>query len=340
MKSKLKLGILGTGRIGRLHVENILIHFNNYAEIKVIYDPLLQEDNSWAKLLGILEKYTNDLNVVFTDKDIDAVIICSTTDTHVEYIERALEFNKHIFCEKPISQNLEKLEYINKKILEKPSLKFQVGFNRRFDKNIQCIKEKILKNNEIYLISLISNDPELPSIEYLKNSGGLLLDMAIHDFDLIQYLVNDDICSVFSMGSVLISSNLKKIKDIDTCITQVKFSKGILANIINCRQSPIGYDQRIEVLTKQYNFKSENIRDSQVITENKQGSVFSSPKNNFIERYQDSYVNELQSFFTSIISNTSTVVGCSDIIKAVKVAKAAMISLEKNIPISPERVEK
>jgi myo-inositol 2-dehydrogenase/D-chiro-inositol 1-dehydrogenase len=299
---------------------------------------LLVFNDSWSKSLGIGEKVVTDSNIIFGDKEIDAVIICSSTNTHVEYIEKALSSNKHIFCEKPVSQDIEKLEYISNKLQANNFLKFQIGFNRRFDNNIQRIKEKIVDN--ICLIKFISNDPKLPSSEYLSASGGLLFDMTIHDFDLMRYLVNDEILSVFCTGSVLIDPNLHEIQDIDTCITQIKFDSGALGSIINCRQSPVGYDQRIEVLTRKYNLRTENIRESYVITEDQCGSVFDNPKNFFIERYRDSYVNELKSFFDSIIYDTNVSVGCLDLIEAVRLVKAGNMSLEKNIPISPRSIIK
>ncbi|MGB9840924.1 Gfo/Idh/MocA family oxidoreductase, partial [Thermovenabulum sp.] len=200
--AKIKLGLLGAGRIGKMHAENIKRYFNDVAEIKAVADVFADKIYDWAKNLGI-EKIYDDRRAIMEDKGIDAVLICSSTDTHCQFIIEAAQEKKHIFCEKPIDFDLEKIKTALTEV-ENSGVKLQIGFQRRFDHNFRKIKEMIQqgKIGDIHILKITSRDPEPPPIEYIKVSGGIFLDMTIHDFDMARFLTSSEVEEVFALGNV------------------------------------------------------------------------------------------------------------------------------------------
>ena len=185
-------GVIGAGRIGKVHTESICLHIKN-AKIKTLADPFMTEETAeWAKALGV-EQTTKDYHEILNDPEIDAVMICSSTNTHSPISVEAIQAGKHVFCEKPIDHDLGKIKEVVK-ALEGSKLKYQVGFNRRFDHNFEAVRNAITagKIGEPHIIKITSRDPEPPSAEYAAVSGGMFLDMTIHDFDMVRYLAGCD----------------------------------------------------------------------------------------------------------------------------------------------------
>ena len=243
---KITAGVLGAGRMGKLHSENM--SRMKSINLKTIADPYMTDEMiKWAKELGI--KYiTKDPEEIFEDKKIEAVIICSTSNTHADFIIKAAHTGKHIFCEKPIDYNIAKTKEAISKV-DKASVKLQVGFMRRFDHNHKKVHE-IVKSGKVgdpHIIRITSRDPQSPPIEYVKRCGGYFYDMTIHDFDLARYISLSEITEVYAIGSIRFDERLYDIGDIDTCLVTLKFENGAFGVIDNSRETHYGYDQRSEV---------------------------------------------------------------------------------------------
>lgn len=242
-----KVGIIGAGRIGRVHITSITTRVPN-AVIKTVADPFLTEETAdWAKSMGV-EKTTKDYKEIIEDPEIDAVLICSSTDTHSPISIEAIKAGKHVFCEKPIDHDVDKIMEVIK-ALEGTGLKYQVGFNRRFDHNFQSLQETVAqgKIGTPQIIKITSRDPEPPSIDYVKVSGGMFLDMTIHDFDMARFLAGCDAEEVYVQSANLVDPAIGEAGDVDTAVITLKMENGAIAVIDNCRKAVYGYDQRAEV---------------------------------------------------------------------------------------------
>ena len=241
------VGIIGAGRIGKVHTTSICTRVKD-AKIKTIADPFMNEDTAaWAKSMGV-ENTTKDYKEILNDPEIDAVLICSSTNTHSPISVEAIQAGKHVFCEKPIDHDVEKIKNVIK-ALEENKVKYQVGFNRRFDHNFEAVRNAVQggKIGDPHIIRVTSRDPEPPSAEYVKVSGGIFLDMTIHDFDMVRYLAGCDAEEVYVEAAVLVDPAIGEAGDVDTAVITLKMANGAIAVIDNSRKAAYGYDQRAEV---------------------------------------------------------------------------------------------
>jgi myo-inositol 2-dehydrogenase/D-chiro-inositol 1-dehydrogenase len=329
---KVIIGVIGAGRIGRLHAENLKT-FNNVV-VKGISDILVTDTLNWAREIGI-DMVTNDYHQILADREIDAVLICSPTDTHPQILLEAAKAGKHIFCEKPVSFSLTESKQALQKVVEL-GVKLQVGFNRRFDHNFQRVRSMIEANEigEPHLIKITSRDPQPPSNEYIAHSGGIFLDMSIHDFDMARFLVGSEVVEVYVQGATLIDPVFSKYDDIDTAIISLKFASGALGIIDNSRKAVYGYDQRVEILGSKGCVRIENDypNTAQLLTST--GVYQDKPKFFFLERYQEAYREELRQFISAILNSQAVPVDGSDAFQAEVIAHAAKRSLHEGKPIS------
>ncbi|MBD1148056.1 Gfo/Idh/MocA family oxidoreductase [Pelagibacterales bacterium SAG-MED31] len=320
-------GILGAGRIAKIHCENI---FNNpKAEIIKIYDI----NNKFSKNLA--KKYntyacSKDLDI-FTDPNINAIVIASSTPTHVKYLDLAKQYNKDVYCEKPIHLDLKTVDVCLKRLVNHKN-KIQIGFHRRFDENHIELKKRLTskKYGDIEQINISSRDSGLPPISYLKVSGGIFKDMTIHDLDILRWLLNDEIDEVFAQGSVMIDSKVKTVPDYDTASMILKSKKGILAQISNSRRQTGGFDQRIEVYCKKGNLNLTNIKKTSVQEINSKSEVFDNYPLSFIERYKESYVRAIDYFINCINKNIKPYPGLLDGRNSLAIAQALTESAKKS----------
>ncbi|OYP41511.1 inositol 2-dehydrogenase, partial [Lachnotalea glycerini] len=209
----IKIGIIGAGRIGRVHGEGVTYGVKD-AQVKAIADPFMNEEiKQWANGLGIASCYT-DYHQILEDPEIDAVMICSSTDTHADISIEAIKAGKHVFCEKPISQDLAKIKEVME-ALKETKLKFQVGFNRRFDHNFKAVRNAVEAGQvgDVHLIRVTARDPQAPPIEYVRVSGGMFLDMTIHDFDMVCFLSGCKVKEVYAAGAALVNPDIAKEGD-------------------------------------------------------------------------------------------------------------------------------
>lgn len=336
MKEKLKVGIIGAGRIGRMHVENIVSNFRS-VEIKAVADIFADKLVDWARELDIKHVY-KDYRKILEDPEIKAVLIFSSTDTHAQIIIESAEAGKDIFCEKPIDFDLNKIHQALDAV-EKAGVKFQVGFNRRFDHNFKKVRDMIQegKIGDVHIVKITSRDPEPPPIEYVKSSGGLFFDMMIHDFDMARYLTNSEVTEVYASAAVLVDPAIGEAGDVDTAIVTLKFANGALGVIDNSRKAVYGYDQRVEVFGSKGCITVSNDVPTTAVLSCVEGVISDKPKYFFPERYKDAYIEELKAFFDCIINATEPPVTGRDGLEPILIGMAANKSLAESRPVKIER---
>lgn len=322
----LKVALLGAGRMGQLHYRTL--KKMPHVQLCHIYDPFLQKSHE-----QIFDKkfFTSDINSILQDKSIDACIIATPSTTHAELIRACVRHGKHIFCEKPVSFDKSVLIDL-KNIVEQSGIKLQIGFNRRFDPGFRKIKNELANGaiGALHLIKITNRDPKRPDLNFVKDSGGLFFDFNIHDFDALHYLTGLTITEVFAQGDALIQPELKAYGDIDTAIISLKLSNQSMA-IIDCsRETGYGYDQRLELFGDNGMLSLPNLTTTSVQTMKTEGQQSDQIPYSFVERFSESYCNELEAFFTSIRDNKNPSPNLNDAIKALCVAEAAQISLKEN----------
>ncbi len=334
---EINIGILGAGRIGKVHGENIL----NIPGVKLvkIVDPYISEEMvKWAESNGV--KASKEVEDIFSDDSIDAVLICSSSNTHAEFIMRAAQAKKHIFCEKPIDYNTDRIrETLD--VVQKSGVKLQVGFMRHFDHNHRKAHDEIVagKIGVPHILHITSRDPQAPSMEYVKNCGGFFFDMTIHDFDLARYLVGSEITEVYALGAARIDNRVAEIGDIDTAVVTLKFENGCFGTIDNSRETHYGYVQRNEVFGSLGSIEVFDDRPDTVRISTNEGVEVSKPQWWFMNRYNDAFRSEIEAFVDCIKNNTEPyVTGIDGLIPAL-CAKACVKSLKEGRPVKLSEIK-
>ena len=331
MKREIRVGVIGAGRIGKLHARNLAYRVPG-AKLVSIADVFVEAAQGVASELG-LTAY-QDYRSILEDKNIEAVFICSSTDTHAQIIEEAAEAGKQIFCEKPIALDLARIDRALATV-ERAGVKLQIGFNRRFDPNFKRVRDAVAAG-EIgtpHVLRITSRDPAPPPLAYVKVSGGIFLDMTIHDFDMARYLVGSEVESVYAAGAVLVDPEIGKAGDIDTTIITLQFANGVLGTIDNSRKAVYGYDQRVEVFGSAGMVACSNDLPNSAVVSNAGGVHGALPLFFFVERYTESYIAESWAFIDCIVNDTTPpVVGMDGRIPVV-MAYAAKKSFEEKRPV-------
>ena len=329
----INVGIIGAGRIGKVHCESIMRYVKS-ATVKAIADPFLtDETKDWAKGLGVNEFYT-DYHKILEDKDIQAVLICSSTDTHSTISLEAIAAGKHIFCEKPIDHDVNKILEV-KKALENSNVKYQVGFNRRFDHNFKAARKAVEGGQigDLNILKVCSRDPGAPPASYIKVSGGIFLDMTIHDFDMVRFMSGSEVEEVFAYGAVLVDPAIGEAGDIDTAVISMKLANGAIAVIDNCRRASYGYDQRVEAFGSLGQVAISNDSESTAVVSDANGVHGEVPLNFFLERYMGAYVEEVSEFIDCVVNDKPVTVGLDCGLQPVLIGIAAKKSLETGVPV-------
>ncbi|MCY1051075.1 inositol 2-dehydrogenase [Mammaliicoccus sciuri] len=328
----LTFGVIGAGRIGQLHINYLRTHKD--VKIKWISDLYCDKVEDWIKKAGI-ENKTKDHMDIINDPEVDVVVICSPTDTHVDIIKEACAKGKHIFCEKPISLSIDEAK-IALEAVKEANVKLQMGFNRRFDKNFKELRNILNKGElgNIQTLRITSRDPEPPPVEYIKRSGGLFMDMMIHDFDMARYLMQSEITEVYATGGALVNPDNAQYNDIYTALVTLKFENGSMAMIENCRRSVYGYDQRVEVLGDKGAIDVGNEQTTTLNYYRAEGISKDNPPYFFLERYSDAYKVEMDGFIEAILNDTDVICSIDDGYKAQEIAVKCKESLLSNEPKS------
>ena len=334
----INVGIIGAGRIGKVHVQSICTQVPD-AKVKMLADPFLTDDTAaWAKDMGVIQ-VTKDYKEVLADPEIDAVLICSSTDTHAPISVEAIKAGKHVFCEKPIDHDIDKIQEVID-ALKDSKVKYQVGFNRRFDHNFEAVQSAVAagKIGDIHVIKVTSRDPEPPSAEYVKVSGGMFLDMTIHDFDMVRFLAGCNATEVYTEAAVLVDPAIGEAGDVDTAVITLKMENGAIAVIDNSRKAVYGYDQRAEVFGSKGMVATGNDTASAAVISNENGVTGEVPLHFFLERYMAAYAKEVKCFIDAIVNDTDTPLGVMDGLEPVLMGLAAKKSMEEHRPVKISEV--
>lgn len=335
--NNITLGLIGAGRIGKVHAQN-LAHRVIGADLVAVSDVVPQAAQACAAQYNI-PQVKADYRSILDDKAIMAVLICSNTDTHAQIIEEAAQAGKHIFCEKPIALDLGKIDQALAAVAEN-RVKLQIGFNRRFDPNFKYIRAEVLggKIGQPHIVRITSRDPSPPPLDYVKVSGGLFLDMTIHDFDMARYLINSEVEEVYAMGAVLVDPAIGQAGDIDTSLITLRYANGAIGTIDNSRQAVYGYDQRVEVFGQKGNLSAANEVPHRVSLSNAEGVHEALPHHFFLERYNEAYIAEMLAFIKIIQQDLEPPVTGLDGRVPVVMGLAALRSFQENRPVKINEV--
>ena len=330
--SPLQLGLIGAGRIGQVHAATITQRVERAALVAVA-DVNIGAAQACAARYR-LSRATGDPYALIADPRIQAVLICSSTDTHAPLIEAAAAAGKHIFCEKPIALNLDATRRALDAVA-RAGVKFQVGFNRRFDPNFSRARQAIVDGEigEPHALHIISRDPEPPPPAYVTASGGLFLDMTIHDFDMARFLIGDEVEEVYAVGAARVDRAIGEAGDIDTAMVLLRFAGGAFGTIDNSRRAAYGYDQRVEVFGSLGAVNVSNNYPNSVVVSTARGVCRDRPLHFFMQRYIESYQREVEAFIEAVLDDKPVAVGGQDGLAALLLALAAGRSLREGRPV-------
>jgi myo-inositol 2-dehydrogenase/D-chiro-inositol 1-dehydrogenase len=334
---KLHIGIIGAGRIGRVHAETLAFRLPE-AQIAAITDIDREAALSVAARCNVSNLAASSAEIV-ADPQIEAVLICSPTPTHADLIVAAAAAGKHIFCEKPIAHSLREIDRALAAV-EAAGVKFQVGFNRRFDSNFARVR-KAVTSGEIgvpSLMHLISRDPAPPPISYIRTSGGIFADMTIHDFDMARFLIGDEVEEIYTAAGVMVDPEIGLAGDLDTALVVLRFRNGVIGAIDNSRRAAYGYDQRAEILGSKGKIATENCYPNQTVVSSGDAVYRDRPLYFFMERYTESFVAELRSFVNAVRENRPTEVTGIDGRIPVQMALAARKSYDEHRPVRMDEI--
>jgi myo-inositol 2-dehydrogenase/D-chiro-inositol 1-dehydrogenase len=336
MKRKIKIAVIGTGRMGSVHVRN-LAGLIPEADLVAICDIRLEVAQALAAELGI-QRVVKDYHELLADKEIEAILIATSTNTHAFIMKDVAVAGKHIFCEKPLALELDKIDEALAEVA-KAGVKLQVGFNRRFDKSFQKVRA-IVASGEIgrpCILRITDRDPEVPALEFLRVSGGMFLDQTIHDFDMARFQVGE-IEEVYATGGVLIEPELKEFGDIDTDVVTLKFANGAVGAIDNSRQAVYGYDQRLEVFCSNGTAMANNEFETTTVMGKPGGFLSAKLPHFFMNRYAPCYVDEVRQFVECVRDDKPTPTTGEDGRLAVVLGYAAWKSLHENRPVKVSEI--
>ena len=303
MTNNLRFGVIGAGRIGKIHAENLATRIPD-VEVAAIADVNLAAAQELAARLHIPAAY-EDYHAILSDPTIAVVAICSSTDTHAKIVIEAAQAGKHIFCEKPIDHDLAKIDAALAAV-QQAGVKLQIGFNRRFDPNFRKVRQMVAegKIGELHSVHITSRDPAPPPVSYVKVSGGIFLDMTIHDFDMARYLSGSEVVEVYTAAGVMVDPGIGEAGDVDTAVITLRFANGAIGTIDNSRKAIYGYDQRVEVFGSGGMVQANNNTPDNDVYANADGVHSAKPLYFFLERYMESFIAEMKDFVKSIQEDT------------------------------------
>lgn len=332
MDSILNVGLIGAGRIGKVHAATLAYRIAS-ARLMAVADVNLAAAQQLAAQFNV-PTATNDAAELLNNPQIDAVLICSVTSTHAPLIMQAAAAGKHVFCEKPIALDLAQIDRALA-AADKAGIKLQIGFNRRFDSNFARVRSAI-NSGEIgqpTLLHIISRDPGPPPIDYVRASGGMFLDMTIHDFDMARFLIGSEVEEVYVQAAITVDPAIGEAGDVDTAVTLLKFANGVIGTIDNCRRASYGYDQRVEVLGSKGAIATSNNYPNAATISDGVSVRRDLPLNFFMERYTESFATEMAAFVDAVLNDKPTPVTGHDGRAPVVMGLAAGLSHRERRPV-------
>jgi myo-inositol 2-dehydrogenase/D-chiro-inositol 1-dehydrogenase len=332
----LRIGVIGVGRIGRMHAE-LLARQVPGAAVTRIHDEFEASARTVAESLGAV--VAADLDELLAAPDVDAVAICSPTDTHAELIVAAAEAGKAIFCEKPVSLDLAEVDRALAAVAA-AGVPFQIGFNRRFDPAHEAVAAAVAAGEigEPQLARITSRDPAPPPVSYIRTSGGLFLDMTIHDFDMARYVTGSEVVEVYARGGVRVDPEIGEAGDVDTAVVVLEHANGCLTTIDNSRQAVYGYDQRVEVFGSGGMAASENPLAHTASVRDAAGMRAATLPYFYLERYIPSYLREWEAFVAAVGTGETPPVTAPDARAPLVIGMAAWRSLREGRPVRVQEI--
>jgi len=337
MAKRLDVGIIGAGRIGIVHARTLAYRVPE-ARVVAIADPKLASAQALGAELGI-GRVSADYRSLVADPEIRAVVVCSSTDTHAEVVIAAARAGKHVFCEKPLDLDLGRIAEVQAAV-DEARVKLQLGFNRRFDPDFAMVRRKVADGTigKPELLRITSRDPAPPPIEYVRVSGGMFMDMTIHDFDMARFLLGE-VEEVYVAAASLVDPAIGRAGDVDTALITLRFANGALGCIDNSRRATYGYDQRVEVLGSKGMVSNSNRTAHQVVASQADGIHGPLPLDFFMQRYTEAYEAEIRAFVKCIEADDAPPVGGADARQATLLAHAARRSLAEHRPVRLAELE-
>ncbi|WP_037317099.1 inositol 2-dehydrogenase [Ruegeria halocynthiae] len=326
----LRTGLLGAGRIGRVHAQAIAAH--PQSQLCAVSDAISDAAESLAAEQGAAARTSQE---IIADPSIDAVLIATPTDTHSDLIEAAARAGKAVLCEKPVDLSLERA-LACQAVAAETGQPVMVGFNRRFDPSFAALKSAA-DQGEIgtpELLSITSFDPAPPPISYVKVSGGLFRDMMIHDFDMANYLMGQLPVRISAVGTSVVDPEIGQVGDVDTAVVTMTYANGQIAVIKNSRRAVYGYDQRIELLGSGGLLQAHNVLENAVVKSTAEGVIGAKPTYFFLERYMPAYRAEWDAFVQAALSGSAMPATLEDGVAALAMAEAASRSAQSGQPVA------
>lgn len=327
----INLAIFGAGRIGQVHALNAAA--SPATRVRYLVDPVAgdQRDGLAARLgAEVVEP-----DAVFADGAIDGIVIASSTDTHAELLERAVDAGKPVFCEKPVSLDFGTVERVAARV-RAAELPCMLGFQRRYDPDFRRVRERIAGGaaGKLEHIVMHTRDPAPPPRAYVERSGGMFRDQAIHDFDMARFLLGEEIRTVYAVGACLIDPDIGAAGDIDTAMVTLTSASGRFVQMVNCRRAPFGYDQRLEALCAREALYVENRLETSIRIGDASGFRSAPPMNYFIERFAAAYRAEMEAFVRLIATGEAPLAGIRDGLEAQRIAEAAIVAMDTGRPVA------
>jgi myo-inositol 2-dehydrogenase/D-chiro-inositol 1-dehydrogenase len=334
--ARLRIAVIGVGRIGRMHAE-LLARRIPGATVAAVCDVHAASAHSVGAELGV--PVAESIEEVLASPDVDAVAICTSTDTHADLIVAAARAGKAIFCEKPVSLDLPQVDRALQAV-DEAGVPFQIGFNRRFDPAHASVREAVAAGRvgAPHLVRITSRDPAPPPIEYVRVSGGIFLDMTIHDFDMARYVTESEVVEVFARGAVRLDPDFADAGDVDTAMVMLVHENGCLTSIDNSRRAVYGYDQRVEVFGSEGMAATENPLEHSAIIRTSEGTREPTLPYFYLERYTASYVREWEAFVAALANGAPPPVTTSDARAPLVIGLAAWRSVREDRPVRIEEI--
>jgi myo-inositol 2-dehydrogenase / D-chiro-inositol 1-dehydrogenase len=336
MAAGLRIGVIGVGRIGAMHAR-LLAGQVSGATVTAVNDALPEAARALGEELGV--PVAESAEELMARADVDAVAICSSTETHAPLIAASAEAGKAIFCEKPVSHDLVEVDRALDAVRD-AGVPFQIGFNRRFDPAHQSVRDAVVSGRigEPHLLRITSRDPYPPPASYVRVSGGIFLDMTIHDFDMARYVTGSEVTEVYARGAVRIDASFADAGDVDTAVIVLVHESGCITTIDNSRQAAYGYDQRVEVFGPGGMAASENPLRHTGVVRTAEGTAQPPLPDFFLERYVPSYIREWEAFAAAVSAGEETPAGIADARAPLVIGLAASRSLHEGRPVRVEEV--
>ena len=336
--SSLRFGVLGAGRIGSLHTQ-LLAHQVEGAEVVGVFDVVPAAAEAMAAKVGC-DVRTSAADLLTSD-DVDAVVIATSTDTHVELMIEAAAAGKAIFCEKPISLDLTGVD-AGLEAVAAAGVPLHIGFNRRFDPGHQAVRDAVVDGTvgELRQVRITSRDPAPPPLDYIKVSGGIFCDMTIHDFDMARYITGSEVVEIYAVGDSVVDPEIGRAGDLDTVVVVATHANGVVTTIDNCREAVYGYDQRVEAFGSAGLATSENHLDHHTVTRTAAGGSTATVPYFFLERYTPSYLAQWKAFVSAVVAGEPTPVTGADGRAPLLMGLAAQRSVAEHRPVAIAEVDR